>query len=47
MIKFYDLKKLDKKNHPKFLKKIKQIFNKGNYILGDEVSFFDVTSHVS
>lgn len=41
MIKFYDLKKLDKKNHPKFLRKIKQIFNKGNYILGDEVSFFE------
>ena len=41
MIKFYDLKRLDKKKHPIILKKIKKIFNKGDYILGKEVSIFE------
>ena len=41
MIKFYDLKRLDKKIHPKILKKIKKIFSRGDYILGDEVSIFE------
>ena len=41
MIKFYDLHKLDKKIHNKILVKIKKIFNKGDYILGNEVFNFE------
>ena len=41
MIKFYDLKRLDKKKYPNFLKKIKKIFYKGDFILGKEVSIFE------
>ena len=41
MIKFYDLKRLDRKKHLIILKKIKKIFNKGDYILGEEVSKFE------
>lgn len=41
MIKFYDLNRLDKKVHNKILKKIKKIFLKGDYILGNEVAIFE------
>ena len=41
MIKFYDLKRLDNNKHTKILKKIKKIFNKGDYILGRETSIFE------
>jgi len=41
MIKFYDLYNLDKKIHNKILSKIKKIFNKGDYILGNEVFSFE------
>ena len=40
-MKFLDIYKQDKKIHNKILNKIKKIFNKGDYILGNEVFSFE------
>ena len=41
MIKFFDIYKQDKIFHPILLKKIKKLFQKGDYILGNEVNEFE------
>lgn len=41
MIKFYDIYKQDKNLHSSILKKIKKIFKKGDYILGNDVKVFE------
>ena len=41
MIKFFDLYKQDKTLHKSILRKIKILFNKGDFILGKEVSLFE------
>ena len=41
MINYYNLKRLDKKNHIKIINKIKKTIFKGDYILGKEVTVFE------
>ena len=41
MIKFYDIYKQDKNLHSSILKKIRTIFKKGDYILGNDVKVFE------
>ena len=41
MIKFFDIYKQDKIFHPILFKKIKKLFKKGDYILGNEVKEFE------
>lgn len=41
MIKFYDLFNNDKKLHPLILKKLKILFKKGDFILGEETAKFE------
>ena len=41
MIKFFDLYNQDKTLHKSILRKIKILFNKGDFILGKEVSLFE------
>lgn len=41
MIKFYNLKKIDKKIHIKIIKNIQKVLKKGNYILGNQVNEFE------
>jgi len=41
MIKFFDLHKNDKKLHPIFLKKLKNLLKNGDYILGNETKKFE------
>ena len=41
MIKFFDIYKQDKIFHPILFKKIKKLFKKGDYILGNEVKVFE------
>ena len=41
MIKFFDIYKQDKIFHPIIIRKIKKLFKKGDYILGNEVSEFE------
>ena len=41
MIKFYDLFNNDKKLHPLILRKLKKLFKKGDFILGEETSKFE------
>jgi dTDP-4-amino-4,6-dideoxygalactose transaminase len=40
-IKFFNLYKQDKKDHPKIIKIIKKNIKKGDYILGNEVNKFE------
>jgi len=40
-IKFFDLYKQDKKDHPKIIQAIKRIIKKGDYILGKEIGIFE------
>jgi dTDP-4-amino-4,6-dideoxygalactose transaminase len=41
MIKFLDIYQQDKLFHPTIIKKIKKLFKKGDFILGDEVELFE------
>ena len=41
MIKFFDIYKQDKIFHPTIINKIKRLFKKGDYILGNEVKQFE------
>ena len=41
MIKFFDLYNQDKKLHKSILKKIEKLFNRGDFVLGNEVKIFE------